>query len=91
MRADSLMECCLGEVIHSIKDVVVFEVVVGVVDSCLGGVIGCSYICAADSLRIDVGDSGRGDGGSTVMGGGKACVRSEAIGEKDYCRIAWVI
>ena len=54
MRADSLMECCLREVIHSIKEVVVFEMIVGVVECCLRGVIGGTYICAADSLRIDV-------------------------------------
>ena len=54
MRADSLMECCLGEVIHSIKEVVVLEMIVGLVECCLRGVIGGTYICAADSLRIDV-------------------------------------
>ena len=33
MRADSLMECCLGEATGSIKEVVVVEMVVGVVES----------------------------------------------------------
>ena len=33
MRADSLMECCLGEVTHSIKEVVVVKMVMGVVES----------------------------------------------------------
>ena len=34
-----------------------------------------------------MGDSGRGDGGSAVMGGGGACVGSGMVGERDYCRI----
>ena len=46
---------------------------------CLGGVIGGSYFDAADSLRTDVGDSGRGDEGSAVMGRGEACVGSGSL------------
>ena len=94
MRVDSLMECCLGELTGSIKDVVVVEMVGG---DCwergigwLGGVIGGSSIGAADSLRMDVGDSGRGDGGSAIMGGGGACVGSGMVSERDYCRIPGV-
>ena len=33
MWADSLMECCLGEVTHSIKEVVVVKMVMGMVES----------------------------------------------------------
>ena len=33
MRVDSLMECCLGELTGSIKDVVVVEMVGGIVES----------------------------------------------------------
>ena len=33
MQADSLMECCLGEVTGSIKEVVKVEMVVGMVES----------------------------------------------------------
>ena len=50
-----------------------------------------SCIGAADSLRMDVGDSGMGDGGSTVMGGGRACVGIGMVGERDYCRIPGII
>ena len=53
------------------------------------GVIGVTYIGAADSLRMDVGDTG--DGGSAVMGGGGACVGCGMEGERDYCRIPGVI
>ena len=38
-----------------------------------------------------MGDSGRGDGGSAVMGGGGVCVGSGMVGERDYCRIPGVI
>ena len=34
-----------------------------------------------------MGDSGAGDEGSVVMGGGGACVDSGMVGERDYCRI----
>ena len=50
---------------------------------CLRGVIGGSYFDPADSLRMDVGDSGRGHGGSAVMNGGGTCVGSGMVGERD--------
>ena len=32
-----------------------------------------------------------GDGGSAVMGGGGARVGNGMVGERDYCRIPWII
>ena len=42
-------------------------------------------------MRMDVGDSGRGDGGTAVMDDGGACVGSGMVGERDYWRIPGVI
>ena len=50
-RLFGVMECCLGEVTGSIEEVVVVEMIVGVVDSVVladACVIGGSYIGAAD-------------------------------------------
>ena len=40
---------------------------------------------------MDVENSGVGDGGSAVMGGGGACVGSGIVGERGYCRIPGII
>ena len=66
------MECCLGEVAGSIENVVVVEMVAGVIESMVmadSGVLLEVVMDGADSLRMDV-----GDGGSAVMGGEGACV-----------------
>ena len=93
-RLFGVMKCCLGEVTGSIEEMVVVEMIVGVVESVVladACVIGGSYIGAADNLRMYVGDSDRGDGGTAVMGDGGACVGSGMVGERDYWRIPGVI
>ena len=78
MRADSLMDCCLWEVTGSIENVVVVEMVA----------VGVESMVMADSgvfleevmVRVLV-----------LMGGGGTCVSSGMVGERDYCRIPWIM